>query len=67
MRDKNYSSSKVGTRKYVKDPLSTDELIENIDITLERIHKTIGGNSDVMLFQTGVFSILLGLILWRVW
>ena len=67
MRDKNYSSSKVGTRKYVKDTLSTDVLLENIDIELERIHRKIASNSDVVLFQTGVFSILLGLILWRVW
>ena len=67
MRDKNYSSSKVGTRKYVKDPLSTDELIENIDIELERIHSKIASNTDGLVFQTGVLSILLGLILWRVW
>ena len=50
-----------------RQPLSTDELIENIDIELERIHRKIASNSDVVLFQTGVFSILLGLILWRVW
>ena len=65
MRTKHYSSFK-GTR-YIKEPLSTDELIENIDIELERIHSRIASNTDGLVFQTGVLSILLGLILWRVW
>ena len=67
MRTKHYSSFTGRVRKDIKEPLSTDELIENIDIELERIHRKRASNSDVVLFQTGVFSILLGLILWRVW
>ena len=67
MRTKHYSSFTGRFRKDIKEPLCTDELIENIDIELERIHRKIASNSDVVLFQTGVFSILLGLILWRVW
>ena len=67
MRTKHYSSFTGRFRKDIKEPLSTDELIENIDIELERIHSRIASNTDGLVFQTGVLSILLGLILWRVW
>ena len=50
-----------------RQPLSTDELIENIDIELESVNDTILVSAKLMLFQTGVISILLALILWRVW
>ena len=50
-----------------RQPLSTDELIENIEIGLEWIDSSILYVFRLMLFQTGLISILLALILWRVW
>ena len=48
-------------------PYPTKVVIENIEIGLEWIDSSIVDVARLILFQTGVLSILLGLILWRVW